>query len=93
MTLAPLTVKDKVLVGVSGGEYGIRGFVSAYDAKTGKELWKRHTIPGPGEPGHDTWPGDTWKTGGASTWITGHYDNNTNTVYWGVGNAAPWMPR
>ena len=92
MTLAPLTVKGKVLIGVSGGEYGIRGFVAAYDANTGKELWKTHTIPGPGEPGHDTWPGDTWKTGGVSTWITGTYDPKTNITYWGTGNAAPWMP-
>ena len=92
MTLAPLTVKGKVLIGVSGGEYGIRGFVAAYDANTGKELWKTYTIPGPGEPGHKTWPGDTWKTGGVSTWITGTYDPKTNITYWGTGNAAPWMP-
>jgi alcohol dehydrogenase (cytochrome c) len=92
LTLAPLTAKGKVVIGVSGGEYGIRGFVAAYDAKTGNEVWKTYTIPGPGEPGHDTWPGDTWKTGGASTWITGHYDPGTNLMYWGTGNAAPWMP-
>ncbi len=92
MTLAPLAAKGKVQIGVSGGEYGIRGFVAAYDAKTGKEAWKTYTIPGPGEPGHDSWPGDTWKTGGASTWITGTYDSDTNIAYWGTGNAAPWMP-
>lgn len=92
MTLAPLTINGKVLVGVSGGEYGIRGFVAAYDAETGEESWKTYTIPGPGEPGHDTWPGETWKTGGASTWITGTYDPETNITYWGTGNAAPWMP-
>ena len=92
MTLAPLTINGKVLIGVSGGEYGIRAFVAAYDAKTGKELWKTYTIPGPGEKGNDTWPGDTWKTGGASTWITGTYDKDTNITYWGTGNAAPWMP-
>ena len=62
ITLAPLVVKDKVLVGVGGGEFGIRGFVAAYDAKTGKEAWRFYTIPGPGEPGHDTWNGDAWKT-------------------------------
>ena len=73
MTLAPLVVKDKVVVGVAGGEYGIRGFVSAYETKTGKEAWKFYTIPGPGEPGHETWEGDSWKTGGASVWLTGSY--------------------
>lgn len=92
MTLAPLTVEGKVLIGVSGGEYGIRGFVAAYDADTGDEVWKTYTIPGPGEPGNDTWPGETWKTGGASTWITGTYDPSTQVTYWGTGNAAPWMP-
>lgn len=92
MTLAPLTANGKVLVGVSGGEYGIRGFIAAYDAETGKEAWKTYTIPGPGEEGHDTWPGETWKTGGASTWITGTYDPDSNITYWGTGNAAPWMP-
>ncbi len=65
MTLSPLVVKDKVIVGVAGGEYGIRGFVAAYDAKTGKEAWKFYTIPGPGEPGHESWAGDSWKHGGA----------------------------
>jgi len=92
MTLAPLTAKGKVVIGVSGGEYGIRGFVAAYDAKTGEQAWKTYTIPAPGEPGGDTWPGDTWKTGGVSTWITGTYDSDTNITYWGTGNAAPWMP-
>lgn len=92
MTLAPLTANGKVVVGVSGGEYGIRGFVAAYDAKSGKEVWKTYTIPGPGDPGHETWPGDTWKTGGVSTWITGTFDPKTNIMYWGTGNAAPWMP-
>ncbi len=92
MTLAPLAAKGKVMIGVSGGEYGIRGFVAAYDAKSGKEAWKTYTIPGPGEPGHDSWAGQSWKTGGAPTWITGTYDSDTNIVYWGTGNAAPWMP-
>lgn len=89
MTLAPLVVKDKVLVGVAGGEFGIRGFVAAYDAKTGKELWRTYTIPGPGEPGHDTWQGDDWKTGGAPVWLTGSYDPELNLVYWGTGNPGP----
>ena len=73
-TLAPLVVKDKVIVGTAGGEYGIRGFIAAYDAKTGKEAWRFNTIPGPGEPGHETWGGDSWKTGGGSIWVTGSYD-------------------
>jgi alcohol dehydrogenase (cytochrome c) len=83
-----------VLVGVGGGEFGIRGFVAAYDAKTGKEAWRFHTIPGPGEPGHDTWDGDDWKTGGAPVWITGSYDPALNLTYWGVGNPGPdWNPK
>ena len=73
-TLAPLVVKDKVIVGPAGGEYGIRGFLAAFDAKTGKEVWRFNTIPGPGEPGHETWAGDSWKTGGGSIWVTGSYD-------------------
>ena len=70
ITMAPLIVKDKVLVGVGGGEYGIRGFIAAFDARTGKEVWRFYTIPGPGEPGHETWNGDAWKTGGGSVWVT-----------------------
>jgi len=89
MTLAPLAIRGKVLVGVSGGEAGIRGFVDAYDAKTGKQAWRFYTIPGPGEPGHETWTGDTWKTGGGSTWVTGSYDPKLNLVYWGIGNPGP----
>ena len=91
-TMAPLIVKGKVLVGVAGGEFGVRGFVQAFDAQTGKSAWKTYTIPAPGEPGSDTWKkADTWKTGGASTWMTGNYDPDTNTVYWGTGNASPWF--
>ena len=89
MTLAPLAIKDKVIVGVAGAEYGIRGYIAAYDAKTGKEAWKRYTIPGPGEPGHDTWPADGWEHGGASVWTTGSYDPELNLTYWGVGNPGP----
>jgi alcohol dehydrogenase (cytochrome c) len=90
---APLVVKDKVIVGVAGGERGISGFLAAYDAKTGKEVWKFHTIPQPGEPGHETWEGEAWKTGGASIWVTGSYDPDLNLTYWGVGNPGPdWNP-
>ncbi|MEZ5356752.1 MAG: PQQ-dependent dehydrogenase, methanol/ethanol family [Bryobacteraceae bacterium] len=89
MTLAPLAIKGKVLVGVSGGEAGIRGFVDAYDAVTGERAWRFYTVPGPGEPGNDSWAGDSWKTGGASTWVTGSYDAALNLVYWGVGNPGP----
>jgi len=89
LTHAPLIVKDKVLVGVAGGEYGIRGYIVAYDAKTGKEAWRFNTIPGPGEAGNETWAGDSWKTGGGSIWVTGSYDSDTNLTYWGVGNPGP----
>jgi alcohol dehydrogenase (cytochrome c) len=89
MTLAPLAIRGKVLVGVSGGEAGIRGFVDAYDAKTGERAWRFYTIPGPGERGHDSWSGNSWKTGGGSTWVTGSYDPELNLVYWGIGNPGP----
>jgi alcohol dehydrogenase (cytochrome c) len=94
MTLAPLVVKDKVIVGVAGGEFGIRGFLAAYDAKSGKEVWRFYTIPGPGELGHDTWPsGDAWSHGGGSVWVTGSYDPDLNLTYWGIGNPGPdWNP-
>jgi alcohol dehydrogenase (cytochrome c) len=90
ITGAPLVVKDMVLTGVAGGEFGIRGFVKAYDAATGKERWTAYVIPGPGEPGNETWPGDTWEHGGGSTWTTGAFDPGLNLVYWQVGNAGPW---
>ncbi|HEY2930248.1 MAG TPA: PQQ-dependent dehydrogenase, methanol/ethanol family [Acidobacteriota bacterium] len=89
ITVAPLAVKDKVIVGIAGAEYGIRGFLDAYDAKTGKRVWRYWTIPGPGEPGHKTWQGESWRTGGASTWVTGSYDPELNLIYWGTGNPAP----
>lgn len=93
ITGAPLAVKDKVLIGVSGGERGIRGFVAAFDAKTGAEAWRFNTIPAPGEPGSETWKGDDWKHGGGPTWLTGSYDPDLNLVYWGVGNPGPdWNP-
>jgi alcohol dehydrogenase (cytochrome c) len=84
-----LAIQGKVIVGVAGGEFGIRGFVDAYDAATGKRLWRSYTIPGPGEPGNETWIGDSWKYGGAPTWMTGSYDPELNLLYWTVGNPSP----
>ncbi len=101
ITHAPLVVKDKVIVGVGGGEYGIRGFIAAYDVATGKEAWRFYTIPAPGEPGSETWQAcpktadktfcdpDAWKHGGGSIWLTGSYDPQLNLTYWGVGNVGP----
>jgi alcohol dehydrogenase (cytochrome c) len=90
ITLAPLAAKGKIMVGSSGGETGVRGFVAAYDAQTGNEAWRTYTTASPGEPGGDTWSGDSAKTGGASIWITGTYDPATNLAFWGTGNPAPW---
>jgi alcohol dehydrogenase (cytochrome c) len=89
ITVAPLAVKDKIIVGIAGGEFGIRGFLDAYDAKTGRRVWRVWTVPGPGEPGHETWEGESWKTGGAATWVTGSYDPELNLIYWGIGNPGP----
>ena len=100
ITVAPLVVKDKVIVGVGGGEWGIRGFISAYNAVTGKELWRFNTVPGPGEPGHETWlpcpansptycDPEAWKHGGGSVWVTGSWDPELNLTYWGTGNPGP----
>lgn len=92
MSLAPLVADGKVMVGASGGETGIRGFVAAYDANSGKEVWRMYTVPAPGEPGSQTWPkGDQWKNGGGSVWVTGNYDPETNLAFWGTGNGGPWM--
>jgi alcohol dehydrogenase (cytochrome c) len=85
---APLVVKDKLIVGMAGGERGVSGFLDAYDTKTGKRLWRFHTIPQPGEPNFGTWAGDSWKTGGVTTWNNGSYDPETNTLFWGTSN--PW---
>ena len=88
---APLVVKDHVIIGVSGGEYGVRGYIKSFNAKTGALEWQTFTVPAPGEPGSETWPkDDTWKSGGGPTWLTGSYDADTNTLYWGIGNPAPW---
>lgn len=91
ITMAPLVAQGKVMVGVSGGEFGIRGFIEAFDAETGESVWKTYTVPGPGEPGNETWPGDTWQTGGAAVWITGTYDPDSGLAYWGTGNGGPWL--
>ena len=99
-TLAPLAIKDKVIVGTSGGDRGIRGFIAAFDAETGEEAWRFYTIPGPGEPGHETWEScppnpitycdpEAWKHGGGAVWLTGSYDPGLNLTYWGVGNPGP----
>lgn len=89
-TGAPLVIRDHVIVGIGGAEYGVRGYVKSYDAKSGALEWTAYMIPGPGEPGNESWPGETWKTGGATTWQTGSYDADTNTLYWGTGNPGPW---
>ena len=94
ITGAPLIVKDMVITGIAGGEYGIRGFLDAYDTTTGQRRWRFHTIPGPGEKGHETWPSsgpnaDSWKQGGGPTWVTGSFDPDLNLIIWGVGNPSP----
>jgi alcohol dehydrogenase (cytochrome c) len=86
---APLIVKDMVICGIGGGEYGVRGFLDAYDVATGKRRWRFWTIPEPGQPGSETWPGDTWKTGGGPTWVTGSFDAEQNLLIWGTGNPSP----
>jgi alcohol dehydrogenase (cytochrome c) len=89
---APLIVGDHVIVGVSGGEFGVRGYLKSFNAKTGALEWQTYTIPAPGEPGSETWPkDDSWKTGGGPTWLTGSYDAETNTLYWGIGNPGSWQ--
>ena len=90
MTVAPLVADGVVITGISGAEFGTRGFIDGWEPATGKKLWRTYTIPTPDEPGGDTWKGDTWKLGGGSTWITGSYDAELNTVYWGIGNPGPF---
>jgi alcohol dehydrogenase (cytochrome c) len=92
MSVAPLVANGKVMVGASGGEMGVRGFIAAYEVDSGKQVWKTYTVPAPGEPGSETWPkGEQWKTGGGSIWVTGAYDPETNLTFWGTGNGGPWM--
>ncbi|MFN7982104.1 MAG: PQQ-dependent dehydrogenase, methanol/ethanol family [Vicinamibacterales bacterium] len=93
LTSAPLVVKDTVLVGITGGEFGARGFLDAYDRATGKRLWRWYAVPGPNEFGNDTWKGDSWMRGGSPMWLTGSYDPSTNLVFWTVGNPGPQIDR
>ncbi|MEY3265474.1 MAG: hypothetical protein RL717_2951 [Pseudomonadota bacterium] len=90
LTVAPTVANGVLITGISGGEYGIRGFIDGYELKTGKRLWRRFTTAAPDEPGGDTWMGDTYKRGGGSTWLTGSYDPELDLMYWGIGNGAPW---
>lgn len=89
MTAAPLAIDDRIVVGIAGGDFGIRGFVTAYAASDGAQLWKFDTVPGPGQPGHETWPADSWQHGGAATWNGGAYDPALGLIYWGTGNPDP----
>lgn len=91
-TLSPLVADGKIITGVSGGEFGIRGHITALNADTGEVAWKTYTIPAPGEPGSNSWRGEDWKTGGGSIWMQGNYDPETKLAYFGTGNGAPWMP-
>ena len=90
ITSPPLVVRNTVITGFGGGEYGARGSLQAYDINTGKEIWKTWTVPGPGEPGNDSWKGDSWQHGGAVPWLVGSYDAKTDTVFWGTSNPGPW---
>ncbi|MEW6395180.1 MAG: PQQ-dependent dehydrogenase, methanol/ethanol family [Pseudomonadota bacterium] len=90
ITSPPLVVRDKVITGFGGGEYGVRGALVAVELASGKELWRSYTVPGPGEPGSDTWKGDSAKYGGGAAWLVGSYDAKTDTVYWGTSNPGPW---
>ena len=92
MTVAPLVADGVVITGISGAEYGIRGFIDGWDPETGKHLWRTYTVAGPEDPNGKSWPGDTYKHGGGSTWITGSFDPELHTVYWGTGNAGSWNP-
>src|ERR1019366_8254505 len=86
---APLVVKDKVIVGGNGSDVADRGYLTAFYAETGRLAWRWYVVPGPGEPGHETWKGDSWKFGGGSPWTTGSFDPQLNLLYWGTGNPSP----
>lgn len=92
-TIMPMALQGKIIVGTAGAEYGVRGWITALSAEDGSEVWKTYTIPAPGEPGNDTWAGESWKYGGGSAWITGSYDKETHTLYWPVGNPGPDFDR
>ncbi len=89
ITSPPLVVKDKIVTGITGGEFGVRAFIDAYEPATGKRIWRWYTVPGKGEFGNDTWEGESWKHGGAPTWLTGSYDAESNTIFWATGNPGP----
>ncbi len=93
ITGAPLAVRDKIIIGASGGDAGARDWMAALDAATGKLLWRKYTIPAPGEPGSETWKdkNNAWRTGGGAVWVTGTYDPETDQMLWGVGNPVPMM--
>jgi len=90
ITSPPIVARNKVISGFGGAEFGVRGYLSAFDLATGKPLWRTYTVPGPGEPGHETWKGDSWKHGGAVSWVVGSYDPKLNIVYFGTSNPGPW---
>jgi PQQ-dependent dehydrogenase (methanol/ethanol family) len=90
ITSPPVIAKDKVVIGYGGGEYGVRGSIQAYDMNTGREVWRTWMTPGPGEPGSETWKGDSWKTGGGAAWAIGSYDPQLNLVFYGTSNPGPW---
>src|SRR6202035_3520104 len=92
LTAAPLAVKDKIIIGASGGDNGVRDWIAGLDAATGELIWRKYTIPAPGEPGSETWKdkNNAWQTGGGAMWVTGSYDPATNQVLWGTRNSVPW---
>ena len=89
VTGAPIVANGVLITGMAGGEYGTRGFLAGFEPNTGKEIWRHYNVPAPGEPGSETWPGDTADRGGATTWVAGSYDPDLDLIYWGTGNAGP----
>ncbi len=92
-TVMPMALQNKIIIGTAGAEYGVRGWIKAINADTGELVWHTYTIPGPGEPGNETWAGESWKYGGGSAWVTGSYDKGTDTIFWGIGNPGPDFDR